>query len=367
MKIYIHANCQGTALAKLMTECLPAGTQIKCGEVYSLDLETETRQYFQNIREADIIILQPVADGYRNVEFLASSWIEKNRASNSKLIRIPVIYHRGQLIHSFTMSDIHEGRLAYHDAHALEYFLAGKSLDEFLSETERSDFFSADFVRSECYITTSEIIRRESNSGCDVLVSDIIISLLLNSQPLFSLNHPSRAVLAEVGNRVLRLLGLDYQISIEGPEPLDHYIATPYLSTVLALGHNGNNLRLDEARASYIWESRRNFYREVFDSYKSIGVEALNKSMSKHKEIQAYLNRFHRSNCRKPAEDPRKLIEILYKTFLGRIPSSGDVLHHLQTLEHHGYEALVSAFPKSQEFKTMGGGEALENRFSMKF
>jgi len=305
-------------------------------------------------------------DKYRGVDYLSTSWVKKNKLLNSKLIQIPVIYYRAQLPQCFPLIDYHDERLAYHDAHALEFFIEGKSSEDFLEETGRSDFFSADFVRSEAFLTALELLRRENISGCDILVSDIIAACLLNSQPLFSINHPSRAVLVEVCNRILHLLDLKSSVVLDGPEYLDQFIMAPYLSTALGLGHSGMGLRLDEVRSRNIWESRQEYYREVFNLYQEIGVDALRQSISKHGEIQAYLDRFHRSKGCTPTEDRRKLIDTLYKTFLGRLPNSNDVLHHLQTLEHHGYDTLVTTFPKSPEFYARGGGEALGARFPIR-
>lgn len=363
MKIYIHANCQGGALAKLMQESCQKDIQISYREVFSINLDEEFDAYQKDIKTSDVIISQPVAGKYRGVEWLSTEWIKNNKSRHSKLILFPVIYHRGQLPQCFPMSDFHEGRLAYHDAHALEYFLDGKNSDVFCEDTERSDFFPRDFVRSEAYLTTAELLRRENTSGCDVAVSDIIETQKNNSQPLFSINHPSRKVLAQLGNRILRRLNFNWNIALDGPEVLDQFVMAPYLSTAFALGHSGHGLRLDEMRSSNNWESRRNYYGEVFDLYRSIGTDAIRLAISKHGDIQSYLNRFHRSKLKNSSEDHRKLIETLYKTFLGRVPNSNDVLHHLHNLENRGYEALVNTFPTSSEFYLVGGGKALEARF----
>ncbi|CAB3789248.1 hypothetical protein LMG28614_02833 [Paraburkholderia ultramafica] len=363
MKIYIHANCQGGALAKLMAETRPNDVQIKYREVFSVDVNTEFESFKSDIEEADVIISQPVADNYRDVEWLATDWIRKNRSPKSRLIIFSAVYHRGQIPQCFPLRDLYDGRLAYHDAHAIDYFFAGKDVSEFLRDTQRSDFFPPDFVRSEAFLTTRELLRRERAAGCDVMVSDIIEAYSTTDQPLFTVNHPSRAVLATLGNRMLSLLGIEWRISLTGPEVLDQIVIAPYLSTALALGHEGTGLRLDEMRSANIWESRAEYFAQVFDAYRSIGADRLREAILKHGELTAYLQRFKRSKGVVDFEDQRKLVESLYTTFLGRDPNSGEVLHHLKSLELRGFDAVVKTFPTSTEFHKAGGGKTLDTRF----
>ncbi|MFM0608128.1 WcbI family polysaccharide biosynthesis putative acetyltransferase [Paraburkholderia sediminicola] len=363
LKIYIHANCQGAALAKLMAETQPDNVQVKCREVFSIDIQTEFENFRSDIEEADVIISQPVADNYRDVEWLSTDWLRRNRSPNSRLIIVPAIYHRGQIPQCFPLKDFYDGRLAYHDAHAIDYFLEGKDVNAFLHDTQRSDFFPPDFVRSEAFLTTRELLRRENTAGCNVLVSDIIERYSTTDQPLFTVNHPSRAVLAMFGNRMLDTLGVEWRIPSAGAEVLDQIVIAPYLSAAIAIGHEGLGLRLDEMRSQNTWESRAEYFAHVFDAYRAIGADRVRDAISGHGELTAYLQRFKRSKGAVQFEDRRKLVESLYRTFLGREPNSGEVLHHLQSLELRGFEALVTVFPNSKEFHVAGGGKALDARF----
>ncbi|ASL48456.1 hypothetical protein bAD24_III13725 [Burkholderia sp. AD24] len=346
-----------------MSETRPDDVRVKYREVFSIDIQTEFESFKSDIEEADVIISQPVADNYRDVEWLSTDWLRHNRSPHSTLIIVPAIYHRGQIPQCFPLKDFHDGRLAYHDAHAIDYFLDGKDVNSFLNDTQRSDFFQPDFVRSEAFLTARELLRREHAAGCNVLVSDIIEAYSTTDQPLFAVNHPSRAVLATLGNRVLDILGVEWRIPLAGAEVLDQIVIAPYLSAAIALGHEGTGLRLDEMRSQGTWESRAEYFSHVFDAYRAIGAERLREAISAHGELTAYLQRFRRSKGAVQFEDRRKLVESLYRTFLGREPNSGEVLHHLQSLESRGFDALVTVFPSSQEFHAAGGGRTLDARF----
>lgn len=364
VKIYVHGNCQAPGLGNLLLESNAPIEQIRSRQIYDVQIERETKTILSDIRTADVIITQPVSDNYRGTNLLSTSNIVQQAKHDARIIVFPVIYHRGLLPQIFPMSDIHQGRLAYHDAHALDFFLRGRGADDFLEATLRSDFLCRDFVNLELLETTGELLRRERFHQVDVGVGDIIADKLRNSQPMWVVNHPSRPVLAAVANRILRQLGFDPDVDEKGEDGLNEFVCPPYLSTLLAAGHSGGDVRPDEACAGGVWESRRIFYHSVFDFYAHIGRERLNEALSHSPQIVAYLQRYRRWEHNPERRDPRKLVEALYSVFFGRASNTSEALHHLQTLEQLGFETLVSAFPQSPEFVASGGGTALHQRFA---
>jgi len=173
VKIYIHGNCQGPALGELLSEACGPAVEVNSRGVHDIDLENESKDYIEDIRSADVVISQPVANNYRGTEILSTSWVRDNVKPGGQFLLFPVIYHRGQLPQSFT-TIIHGDRMAYHDVHAVTYFLSGRSVDEFLDDTAKSDFLPADFVRSEAFLSTVELLRREASAPLDVRVSEIV-------------------------------------------------------------------------------------------------------------------------------------------------------------------------------------------------
>lgn len=362
MKIYVHGNCQAPALATLLSEALGEAATITSQQVYSLNLDQGAEAYFEQLRSADVILTQPVSDGYRGVDWLASSWILANASPGTKVITFPVIYHRGQLPQCFPMGGMHQGRLAYHDAHAMDYFLKGRTAADFLKDTARSDFLTTAFVESETWRSSLELMRRERAAAVDVSVMDIIASQLDEGQPLLAVNHPARAVLAELGNRILKRLGREERIEADGPAVLDEFIMPPYLSTALALNHAGEGLRMDEVGFGHAWIPRQAFYEGVFDDYRRAGADAIRAAMVPHPEIAAYLKR-HESSVSTKSSDQRPLIDAMYSAFFGRLASSHEVLHHAQTINHAGYDAMASAFATTL-FALPGAVDDMRSRFS---
>ena len=362
LKIYVHGNCQAPALGDLLAEACGSLAEVTTRQVYSLDLETEVGDYRRDVATADVILTQPVTPNYRGVDFLSSDWVKANARPDATVLTIPVIFHRGQLPQCFPMTAWHDDRLAYHDAHALDYFLNGKEADAFVDDTSAGDFLPPGLVMGELSQTTLELMRREHAAGADVRASDVIASRLTTEQPLHTVNHPNRGVMCEMADQVLGRLGRTERASVEGTDMLDRFVMPPYLSTVMALNHTGHGVRLDEIRVEGRTESRRDFFREVFSLYRSIGAEAISDGMAVNPEIDAYLERHRRARATEITHDDRPLIDALYQLFSNRPGSSDEVFHHLQSLRHHGYATVISVFANSAEFDQVGGMEGLRAR-----
>ncbi len=363
IKIYINGNCQGPALSGLLNEACGATIEADSLGVHDIEEGVGFDWYRDKIRSSDIVFSQPISSLYRNTDIFSLDWIRENVRRDASVLTFPVIYLRAPSVHSFSIADLHDGALSYHDAHAIEYFLMGKSVHEYIDDTSRSDFLPADFVISEAFNSLNELLRREHSEETSISVCGILSAMLMTRQSMFTFNHPSRAVLAQVGNRLLAMLNREERIPLEGRETLDQVIMPPYLSEMLAFNHDGMGLNMDAVRISGTWESRTDYFKHVFDRYRSLGNAALRGHVERQPEIGAYIRRFYAAQKGRPVNDPRQLIELLYKYFIGRIPDSGDVLHHLTVLKNFGYERTIEAFFQSDEYRSAGGGAAMDARF----
>ena len=365
MRIYVHGNCQAPALADLIAEACGSAVEITARQVYSIDLEHEGAAYREDVALADVILTQPVADGYRGTDVLSTSWVRANARSDAQILVFPVVYHRGQIPQCFTLADFHDGRLAYHDAHALDHFLRGESWETFLTNSSRSNFLPEAFVQSELAATTLELLRRERAGDVDINVSDIIASRLLTEQPLHTVNHPSRPVLADMANRVLGRLGRGERARPDGIDMLDRFIMPPYLSAAIGIGHTGRGVWLDDVRVEGVIKKRPEFFRTVFEEYAEIGAPALTSAINANSELTAYLSRYRAAVTQSTEPELGDFAGALYQVFFGREASSDEKLHHLKTLRQDGFAAVVSSFPRSSEFLASGGGAALQARFDL--
>lgn len=340
---------------------MPAGTRISSRQVYSLDLIKHRDAYLCEVASADVILMQPVSENYRDVEWLSSDWVRANAKSSAKVLMFPVVYHRGQLPQCFPLGEFHSGRLAYHDAHAIDYFLRGKSAAEFVRDTATSSFLPATFVDSENLRSMLELLKREHAHAMDATVTDIIAAGMAHGQPMQAVNHPSRQVMAEMANRLLKQLGREERVELEGSGILNEFIMPPYLSTAIALDHDGVDLRMDEVGFMGTWETRDAFYDAVFADYASIGAEPLRKAIARS-DIPAYLARYAEVEPLKEA-DQRPLVDALYDKLFGRSVLVHEALHHVRVIKRYGgYPALIEAFATTL-FAVPGALGQLQKRY----
>ncbi|MEN5363251.1 WcbI family polysaccharide biosynthesis putative acetyltransferase [Brevundimonas intermedia] len=343
LKIYIHGNCQATAIAELFREALSDKASVVAREVFSVDVDVGSNEIAQLLRWADVVISQPVVEGYRGVDFLSTSWLSSQIKVSAVFLKVPVIYDRTQLPQCFNLRELHEGRLAYHDAHALDYFLNGFSVEDFLRDTRRSDFLSEKFVQSEALLSLREILRREREAEVDIRVSDSLTAALDVRQPMLSVNHPDRGLLAELTNRLLVRMGRVEAVAVAGTPMLDHFVVPPYLSTALGLGHDGAGMDFDRVRHDARWESRDDYFTEVFSIYAHLGREKVGSICAGQHDLGAYLQRF-KEDSSGGGRDPKETIDAMYRGFFGRTPESKEALYHLQVLKQAGFEALLGQF-----------------------
>ena len=384
MRFYIHGNCQAPAMADLIREVSP-DLVVASREVFSLDLEADRDGYVEDISMADVIFTQPVSPGYRGVEWLGSDWLVSAAKPSAKIFTFPVVYHRGMLPQCFPLPGLYHSRLAYHDAHALDYYLRGRTAREFLADSSELDFLPARFILSEALESTLELLRRERAANVDAVVSDILAERQQFGQSLFVVNHPDRAVLAGLTNKLLRLANAPFSVNAEGRELLDQFIFPPYLSVLRSIKHSGQDIRFDRVRFDQTDEPREIFFEKVFRSYRDHGEAILGEAMA-GSDLSAYLARYHRA--RREDAAPRKvdattwlerllgrrsppialessraeLVVALYRLFLGREPGEAEIMQHLNDLDRDGYERLLLNFASAPEFASAGGGDALMRR-----
>lgn len=356
MKIHIHGNCQAPALADILSQACGPAVSVTNRQVFNLNLDQkrEVEAYCQEISGADVIITQPVADGYRGTEILSTRWIREHAKPTAQVLLIPVVYHRGQLPQCFTLSDYHDGRLAYHDAHAIDAFLTGAGVEKFLWETSRSDFLPEVFVQSELARTSIELLRREREANVDVAASASIAHRLLTEQPMYAVNHPSRSILLEMSQHLLGLMGRSEQVTPEGLDMLSSFVMPPYLSTMLGLGSAAAGIDLDNVRVNDRTETRQRYFEGVFDSYDRIGRANLAAVVSRHPDVGAYLGRYRQAKAGAQVIDERAFVETLYRLFLDRFPDSGEVAAHLMALRNLGVQETLAGFANSDEFAARG-------------
>ena len=104
MRIYIHGNCQATVLARMLSEIFPVST-IKGREVHLVKVPDEHSDVVEDVRNADIIICQPVKQGYKGVEWFSSDFIKGEKRLQAQFLTLSNAFFRGHHPEYFLLGD----------------------------------------------------------------------------------------------------------------------------------------------------------------------------------------------------------------------------------------------------------------------
>lgn len=275
MHVHIHGNCQSTPLRKILEECKPEW-RVTNREVHSIDLSTEIPDYEEEIKSANVIMAQPIANNYRGEPRLSSTWIRENKRPDAKLVTFVPMYFRGYCPETGYLTGLQNFRSPYFDYNIVEAYLCGSPAEDIASQMTRDDFYSRKFVRRHVTSSIDEMRRRESDARADLVISDLVADGYRNNLQFFTFNHPARVLLVNVVRRALVLLKEHTAVSDLGPEyRMDDTLFSPYRCTKEALRlapteHDGR------IRAAAIDFDRLEYTKRSFAYFEhSIGREKL--------------------------------------------------------------------------------------------
>ncbi|WP_246697014.1 WcbI family polysaccharide biosynthesis putative acetyltransferase [Methylobacterium planeticum] len=353
MRIYGHGNCQASAVGWLLREVRPEW-QIKSREVQTFDLSSdeELEQYHVDIEEADIILAQPISDGYRGVDTLSLSQIQARKRPDTGLFIFPSMHFRGYNIESFAIGVEGYG-LGYDDVHVADMYASGVSVDECYDRISSPTFFTRAFVLYEVMVCLRELIRRETACGAHARVSSILADKLDQELLFHTFNHPARKSLVGVTEQLMSAAGVPVTIPVGGMSYLSNIRIMPYPSTVIHLGLDPTALpELGQRVQMHVAMSTFDFVKSAYEQYGNAGRDAVRAALSQHPQASWYQARFEGSkplHCE--AFDAASFVESLFHTLLKRHPTSPEVQYWVKMLPSIGPAEVVRRFTASAEFQ----------------
>ena len=97
MRVYIHGNCQGPAIADMIRGQLP-DWDVSSYEVFAANILEEIEHYYELVKTADIIISQPIHGTYRDRGDLSIEWIRATAKPSAQIVVYPSMFFEGQLV-----------------------------------------------------------------------------------------------------------------------------------------------------------------------------------------------------------------------------------------------------------------------------
>lgn len=208
--VVVWGNCQAAPTADLLRVSLQAvGCEIVDVPPVFLASEEDVRRVREVLADAAALISQPVRDEYATPG-CGTRQLAAVMPADARLVTFPVAFDTRAFPYQVNAHDGEGQRVTapvtdYHDLRIIDAAAQGWSVDETL---ERWPQPSVDAVRRTTEASRTELRRRERD--IDVPVSDLLDDL--GPDALFTITHPTNALLAAQAGRILAALGLPAQV-----------------------------------------------------------------------------------------------------------------------------------------------------------
>ncbi len=291
--VYFHGNCQLPLLSKLIAEVRP-NWRIAAREVHGRKVLGEEAETRRDAGEADIIVAQPIADGYRGVEWLSLGAVRAMARPGCTVVRVPSLYFAGQLP-GWGYLGAGEGRLRglrmpYHCYPLAAMMLGGMKAEDAVEALLAPELFQPAFVLGHFEAAVTELRRREQAGGTEVTAADLY-ALRGRERPVaHTVNHPLRHIAAEIANRVLRLLGERADVMEGGTDhlPLPHIPLLPSAEKALGV------LPDKDRHFNLVGTPRppRQYLLRLAAYYAGLPAEELRRHLSASREARGFLDAY---------------------------------------------------------------------------
>ena len=279
MEVHIHANCQAIPIGRILQEVHP-DWNITWFEAHSADIIRNLQEHKHRIKTADLVLCQPIHDGYRNQPELSTNWVRENIATHSTFFIIPALHFLGHhpgldgipLPNMFVVTSLLAAHLA---ACGIPPHQAAELL---LSP----NFLSKEEIEVEITAWINELRRREDADHIDIQMSSFL-DQNARSRPLFHIqNHPFRETIAQMINEILTRIGSPAMAALTGTDyqPVPHVPPLPCIANYLRA--NGGRFPDEPVRMpGHEPMTEFNFYHTMIQNLQNIPSEEIWAAMSR--------------------------------------------------------------------------------------
>ena len=196
--------------------------EVSAYEVFAEPILAELERYHELVATADIIVSQPIHDGYRGRDDLSLSYVRRSAKPGATILVFPSMHFEGQLIDCRSLS-IRAHGMDYHNVLLVHLVAAGLHAASAFRILAQTDLYPPQFVASEMRRSIEEARRREIIDAVDVPFVPFLEAFTTRVQLFHTTNHPYRPALVWITRRILHKLGIPLSIEVpppDGPEPI---------------------------------------------------------------------------------------------------------------------------------------------------
>jgi hypothetical protein len=277
----------------MFAEVLPTW-KIQHFEVHSQIIIEQIEVYHEAVRRADLILMQPIHDGYRGPGDLASSFIRENIKSGCVVVTFPSIYFTGQHV-GIRSIGIPDAEMDYQDVALYHMYSRGYRIHDVIGTFLNEDFYSRQEILCEINLSLAEMVRREEIDDIDLPISSYLKNKALERQLFHVVNHPYRAVMAEVANSYLSYIGMSTRVSIAGPDYLPYPHIPCHPSVTGLFSDRESSWAYHGGEPCFVWpghkQKRSDYYRALSQSITRYSRLEIAELLQRSETCSAFIDR----------------------------------------------------------------------------
>jgi hypothetical protein len=183
-------------------------------EVHGPEIIPNLPEHRARIQTADLVISQPIHQGYRGKDELSLDWIRANVRPAAMLLVVPSMHFSA---HHPGLDGLPLPGLSFlSNLLAAHLVASGYAPDRAVQQLLSDDLFQETDIDAEIRFCIDEAVRREKDDGIDIRISPFL-EANGHSRMLFHIqNHPTRETTAFIVNQILAMIDQTGRVSIEG-------------------------------------------------------------------------------------------------------------------------------------------------------
>jgi hypothetical protein len=181
-------------------------------EVHAQPIMDRADAYQASVRAADIVLSQPIHDGYRGRDDLSINWVRENVSPRGLLIVIPSMHFAAH------QPSWHGGPFPGVDLLGAHLVASGLQPEEALQRLLATDLLADEEIELEIQKCIAEIVRREEDDRIDIRFSEFLEEHARHKLLFHVHNHPVREVAVFITNAILEKLGYPRRVLVEGQD-----------------------------------------------------------------------------------------------------------------------------------------------------
>ena len=275
--ILFYGNCQVGAIKDIMKKMFENYniTLILC---WIGDID---KVYFTNkIKDADIIITQPINKNYRNVDYLHTEYILENANPNTQIIIFPSLYFNFYYFdYVYKTLNNHELLREPSDYHYDIIINNYNDKLKIINEINNINYKTKDELEYMAENSIIELEKRELemkkyiNSNCYIINAvNYITNNFKNKLLFYSINHPTKYLFQYISEQINQILKLDNKINYDIDPLLSNERGILYkcIQNVVNFDINNFEPRLNK----YNLETKEEIIDKYIEVYKEIDLKS---------------------------------------------------------------------------------------------